>query len=404
MTEQVVSGQDASSDNIGVSNNGAGRISRSATSPSASETVLYVERKELTNRIKDLKACIARLQQNSNPQSESIVYAIKNIEFEIASLKEKNSRPLLDYRLINESEFGQDTSICLESKLLRNHYSRNVRLNRYTQVDTKNIHNYLNKPPLIDIRFGLFCPALCLSLRGIGHLFKEFMNKKFTSDRVMKETLYLLLRHFDVGSVVESKNGEMWASPLYYYCKSRCSTLSDDERLTYMLNQIPSDLLERAAAARHDLTLGQWQKLKTLSAELIVKYYSEMFHWAVAMLEINRFDFQRKSQLSKTSPDNSAFKASAILEFIQRGELLSSLCLYFYPKIVITRPDNERLSYVEDILDLIGNEFWVDDFQTFSTLLPKVCHLVKSFGLNRWETYLVTDERGADVRLSLIHI
>ena len=403
-----VSGQGSSHASINGSGSGNGSGNGNgnpeASSPQKKEPhILYRSLSDVEDRIEDLKKCIQDLKKSSQPQSESIVYAIKNIEFEIATLKKKISEPRIKREELSNPALAEDNAICLEAKLLRNYESTQVNLNRYVKVDTNRLEGYLYKPPLIDITYGMHYPGQWLSLRGIGHFAKEFLRDGLFPTKESKENLYLLLRHFDINSAIEKENAQCWSAPIETYCARASINVPEGERIRFLLNKIPTRLLHKLVNTKKQFRIENWYDIVSNVGNNTVSYTMETFHWVVAILETNRIEYQKLCRHFKLAAQQKDGKniSRETTSFIEAEELLFSLALHFFKRISISRSDAEPLAFIDDVLDFVMNLYWIDGHQTFTYLLTQVVQVLKVYGLDQWETYLVMDERMADSRRML---
>ncbi|CDO91924.1 unnamed protein product [Kluyveromyces dobzhanskii CBS 2104] len=374
-------------------------ISNSARSP-----VLYISQAELESRIIKLKECILALQREGVPQSESIMYAIKNIESEIKTLEKKLARPTIDSAAISNLERNKDKSICLEAKLLKNHSGNQVNLNQYVKINTNILENYLNKPPMVDVRYGLCYSGQWLSLRGVGYFVKDYFKKDscHAKEVEVKENLYLILRHFDINSAVENKNSECWGAPLEFYCLNFSINVSKDKRVLHLMKKIPDSLLNRLFATKPEFKSENWIHLLDHTSQHSVHLAMDAFHWIIALMETNRIDYQKVCKKHKLlAQQNGDNITKETLFFVETEELLFSLALHFFKEVSISRTNSEPVQFLEDALDFVMNIFWIDGHQIFTYLLSSVVQMLRLYGIDHWETYLVMDERMADARRSL---
>ena len=364
--------------------------------------ILYISNAEIESRIAKLKECVSSLRRNDGPQSESIMYAIKNIEFEIQTLNNKLARPCINHELTSNPELNRDKSVCFEAKLMKNHESNYVSLNRYVKINTNKLEEYLQKPPMVDVKHGLYFPGQWLSLRGVGYFVKDFMKHAKCNIKELKENIYLILRQFDIMSAVEIKNAECWGAPVELYCQNFSVKVRKDERVQHLLRKIPASLLNKVIATKSEFKLENWNHIINNTSETSVSSATDAFHWIIAIMEVNKNEYQKLSKHHKLSAQQRGDDIiTETLFFIEAEELLFTLGLHFFKQISIARVHSEPLTFLDDLLDFVMNIFWIDGHQIFTCLLSSAIQTMRLCGMDHWETYLVMDERMADSRRNL---
>lgn len=399
--KRIVNGRsDARAGNMDTAN--LVNTSSDAWSEDPSETVLFTERHGVIRKINELKQCVATLSSGGVSGSGSISSAIQSIQKEICSLEKQLFEPRLNCRAIRESDFGRDSAISLESKLLRNRNSKTIHLNGWVNMNTQDFKRYLNKPFMINIRYGIFSPSSIQSLRGIGACFKICTEKKefkALDARTIREIFYFMVLHFDVNNMVDKKNSEAWLNPLKYYCETKEMNISPKERFKTLARKIPGHIIERAASIRPDFSIEQWELLLLNSDELTQNACS-LLHWLTTLSGIIITDFHRASYMDKFDLNNTEHREMTF-QFSEAFELVACLSFHVLRDSLLMKSESENLLILEDLLEIICHEFWVDCEQTFTFLIPLAVQLAKKCGLHRWETYVVMDEKQADQRRNL---
>lgn len=354
---------------------------------------LYKDDSSEFKKISCLENCIEELE-STMPPSPAVSELINKMKSQISEI-ESNLKPQIDAHSV--CSYKGNNSI--ETELLKNRYTDQVWLTRFSIVHLKGSSANQMGQPLIDSIFGMYCPALSLSLKGIGSLFKKLhqITHDKAGERALKETLYIVLRFFDMCLVNFDKSSEMWSTPIEFYFSVVSPQPIEDKRVSIkkLFSQVPDFLFSKCAKEypcfESCIELSQITH-RTMTSEERFK----VFRWIVALLKIHHKEFRATIFLATGGAMLPNQAATLFSKFSHVEEILSTLSFEFF--LSTSYIEGGVFEYLETLLDLIESQYWIEEFHVLPRLLSTAILYARDMGLNRWEFYVGLDEEVAEKR------
>lgn len=343
---------------------------------------LYEDDSEVLLQISQLQTSIEALQ--SLRSSQKVDEALSCLREQIEELQ------LRWHPKVRAEAFEEisGSSRSLETQLMMSKYSDDVYLTKFSKIQlSENVSrsSVLNQHPVVDDTFGLYSPALSLSIRGIGFLFKKFFDPNSKMTRESKETLYLVLRFFDACFFHLDLSVKSWSMPIETYYSLFPKPLGVRiQNINQLISEIPKDLIRLAQ-----------ERFPSFPKPHDVEEKLPMFHWIVRLSYVF-YDKFKKALIQISSPTEMC---APLDNFLHVGEILSVLA-FDYLNVTSYTPCGD-LDYLESLLFLIKQQYWIAEFHVFSHLLSMAVCYAQNLGIHRWEFYVGMDEELAERRRSL---
>lgn len=384
--------------------------------PIQGDNGMYLEDTEFQEKIKELQCVLKKLVSMQSPDPH-IKNAIAELNEQAETLID-NWQPKFSFEKFNKAlkTGGLDRTKSVETHLMKNKYSDQVFLTTYSVwTDTskkKNAENpFFGNQALVDDLFGLYSPLQGLSLRGIGFFFQQCTSGAESKEEIiqLKESLYLLLRFFDICLDQVNQSCVSIASPLESYLQRRnlmnCLPMSapngvspsnsnNRDFTSIVIDQLPQPFVERLT----DVSTEQLHRIM----------YDDfaMFDLVLKMYDCHRRGFEslmmemtRRQKKSLTTPESSLSERENFIHFCEEEELLLALCYNYYNSTMYhVNEFVANLNYLEALLSLLDIQRWLDEFYGFDKVLGVTMRYAYEIGLARWEHYVGLDEETAERR------
>ncbi|QLQ79799.1 hypothetical protein HG537_0C04480 [Torulaspora globosa] len=376
---------------------------------------LYEDDMDFQENISELQCVLKKLvsMRSSNPHVKK---AIAELNERAESLIE-NWEPKYNCDRYNETfKGGFEQSKSVETHLMKNKYSDQVFLTSYsvwTDVSKKSgsENPIFRNQPLVDEIFGLYSPLQGLSLRGIGCFFQRFTSGCESKEEIiqLKESLYLLLRFFDICLDQMNRSCVSIANPLESYLQRRnlmdCvpisatngvspSSSNNRDLISIVIDRLPQPFVKRLTDISNE-ELRQVMYDDFAMFNLVLKMYGHhQKGFESLMMKITRR--QRKdSPTAYCSPSDR----EDFIHFCEEEELLLALCYNYYNSTMYhVNEFVANLNYFEALLTLLDIQKWLDEFYCFEKVLGVAMRYAYDIGLSRWEHCVGLDEETAERR------
>ncbi|SCU87479.1 LAMI_0D06216g1_1 [Lachancea mirantina] len=350
----------------------------------ATENGMYEDDSEFQQELAQQKACLQALQAAYGASPSQKLYDIlQETRTKILNM-EKEWMPA-----VRNDKLQQDvpaTSISTETQLMFSKYSEQVYLTKYSILEPPDKRSsrtsVLNQQPAVDDVFGLYSPHLSLSIRGMGILFKSFFDQSSKLAPEVKKTLYLMLRFYDFCFDHLDSAVLQWSMPVETFLDMRSIPLTNkNEAIRDILSEIPLELTAMTKAL-----YPKYGKPRDLENKV------SMFHWVIRVIEVCHKQFQRR-MISTTAVDTIAGEVS---RFLHVEDMLSVVAFEYLNLTSYTMCGD--LDYLESLLILIKQQYWISDWHVFTHLLTMALSYAQNLGINRWEFYVGMNEEIAERR------
>lgn len=379
---------------------------------------LYKDDVEFQKQLIQLQTTLKQLKSMSASNSH-IKDAIENITAQVnrVALDWEPQYDLHEYNNIMKN--GPEGLKSIETHLMKNKYYDRVHLTRFsvwtdtskTGKQTNSENTFLGDQPLVDDIFGLYSPLQGLSLRGIGHFFQQCSVGPETKDKTiqLKETLYLLLRFFDICLDQFNQSCVSIANPLESYLHRK--------NLLNLSPSTTSSVISRSSANNKDLVsvlINRFPQpfvvnLTSVSNEkLFETMYDDfaMFSIVLQMYDCHKKGFETLMMriTARPNPGSPATEVSPadlqdFTHFCEQEELLLALCYSYYNSTFYHFSEcSGSLEYIELLLSLLETQLWLGEGYGLEKVLDVAINYAMDLGLSRWEYYVGLDEETAEKR------
>lgn len=323
---------------------------------SKSKLLFYKDNKKVFQKIEILHSCIQDLK-SSVPSSLSNFEQLSSLE-----LKLKEFQSELTLGLDTDIIRGYEEPQAMEQQLIG---TETILFNKFSTFSPAKQNN-----SALHTRFGLYSPLLMLSLTNIGQIIKSLFTD--SEDCSTTDTIYLILKFFDVGTTNFQKNLRKWYVPLEVFSKMYHpnNELNRSELIQSILSKVPAELLDKCGV--------------TMNPNNIHPCHG--FQYSVKLLDMHHSMFYEIL--------NDSDQTQKELQFSEREELLSILCLEFFQKSLFAEPHS--IDYIESLILFLKNIYWIDEVTSFGNVISIISRLCQDNGLSRWEYYLGLTEKTAD--------
>lgn len=379
---------------------------------------LYMDDIEFQKQLIQLQTTLKQLKSMSVSNSH-IKDAIENITAQVNRVV-LDWEPQYDLNQFNSTiKNGPESLKSIETHLMKNKYYDQVHLTRFSVwTDTSktgkqnNSENaFWGNQPLVDDIFGLYSPLQGLSLRGIGHFFQQCTVGPETKDKTiqLKETLYLLLRFFDLCVDHFNQSCVSIANPLESYLHRK--------NLLNLSPSTTSSVISRSSANNKDLVSVLINRLpqpfvmnltSVSNEQLSETMYDDfaMFNIVLQMYDCHKKGFEALMMriTARPSPESPATEISPtdlqnFIHFCEEEELLLALCYSYYNSTFYHFDEcSGHLKYFELLLSLLETQIWLGEGYGFEKVLDIAVNYAMGLGLSRWEYYVGLDEETAEKR------
>ncbi|CCD24669.1 Zn(II)2Cys6 transcription factor NDAI_0D03550 [Naumovozyma dairenensis CBS 421] len=386
----------------------------------------YEDDKKFQNQLITLQSVQSQLELMGPSISPEIDQSIKNINIQIKNLIE-NWNPEINFDKLNTIPNNDLWSV--ETHLMKNKYTDQVHLNNFSiwsdsQMKGKERGTVaFSKEPLIDEIFGLYSPYQAFSIQGIGYCFRTYLKPKQLEPSLSthtKETLYIVLRLFDMSFHQINENCISIASPLESYLRRRSLMPSPMTPLsaasTYNNNTTssvgsPNTATEKSLVAILINRLPQpfVQNMTSLTNNHLLNTMNDdfaMFKLILKMCEAHRNGFEKLMMNSipgQTPPARFTQMKPDALEsyscFCEEEEILLALAYSYYNSTLYhIMQSGDVLVYLELLVSLLEHQLWSSEFYGFEKVTCVAVNHAMRLGLPRWEYYVGLDEATAERR------
>lgn len=333
-----------------------------------------------------------------------IATAIENVESQIDDLT-SSWEPKIRVNELGKIQFYPNKSI--ETQLMKNRYSDAVHLTRYAAWSNNKRDQDTSSQALIDEIFGLYSPFQFLSLQGIGKCFQNYRSKTKCDNfpKTAKETLYIMLRFFDICFHHLNQGCVSIANPLENYLHKMNLLPSTPSSVSSAGSPNTAHTKSHVALVINHLPQPFVQNITGISnSELLNKINDDtnMFGILLEMLHVLRNSYQNflieitsNPSMAKGTQSNDTLQE--FIHYCQAVEALIALCYSYYNSTLYNYVDFtcdvthlEQLLYFSDLL------FWLAEIYGFEKVLNVAVHFVSRVGLSRWEFYVGLDEAFAE--------
>ncbi|CAI1998138.1 hypothetical protein SEUBUCD650_0G02510 [Saccharomyces eubayanus] len=337
-----------------------------------------------------------------------IATAIESIESQINDLT-STWEPKIRVKELGKIQFYPNKSI--ETQLMKNRYTDAVHLTRYAAWSNNKRDQDTSSQALIDEIFGLYSPFQFLSLQGIGKCFLNYRSKTKCDafPKTAKETLYIMLRFFDICFHHLNQGCISIANPLENYLQKMNLLPSTPSSVSSAGSPNTAHTKSHVAIVINNLPQPFVQDITGISnSELLHKINDDtnMFGILLEMLHVLRNSYQNfLIEVTSNPMVKSTQSKDTLQEFIhycQAVEALIALCYSYYNSTLYNYVDFTcDLTHLEQLLYFLDLLFWLSEIYGFEKVLNVAVRFVFIIGLSRWEFYVGLDEAFAERRRNL---
>lgn len=387
--------------------------------------ILYKDDAQTEATIEKLTSVLEQLEKivERDPAIQGSIDAIKSQLNNIID----NWEPEIDFEKLNSQENGLKS---IETNLMRNKYSNHVHLTRFRiWIDYNNANKnnhfmgecgfslaesfYASNQPLVDELFGLYSQVESFSLQGLGYcvyLFEPYM-KTEEAIKLMKETLYIVLRFIDICVHHISEESISIANPLEIYLnRKNLIPISHTPRSSYEspgssnIRSLVSTVIEqiRQPYVESITKVSNAQLLATKDDD------SKMFGLLLNMCKDIRTRFETLmnnfSSISLTEQENGDIinTVKEITYLCDTEEVLLALCYNYYNSTLYSFFEfGTNIDYMEHLILLLEEQLSLDEHYGFDKVINVAVENAKKMGFHRWEFYVGYDEETAERRRKL---
>ena len=455
---------------------------------------LYKDDTALQMKLNSLQTALDSLRQIT-VQEPSIIKSIETITEQINNLI-NNWKPRLNLQLFKEisrdKEINPKKQKSLESSMLKNKYTNRVCLTRFAIWSDSSLSNTQNditnpqttstttstttttpaaiKPlekigtqfeseePLITEMFGLYSPFQAISFRGIGYICLDHLRKNNGQiKRHVKETLYLILRYFDMCFIQLNEGKSLIANPLDMYSNkkslisgtapgspdapvmtpspggsSKGFNNNNNNNIAFAgLNNGPGpssgpgpgpgpgSTTGSAASSGKRSTITQFIRLfpqpfvyeiSGITTDMLLDNMSDSLSMFQMLLKIfNGFQIAYETfmvdmtsnslRLENKIPTFTNHTIQKILNFSEVEQLLFPLCYHYYNETqFFYYKTPQSIDYLELLLSLVDKQLTCYDYYSATLIMDAAVNRALKMGLYRWEYYVGLDEANAERR------
>ncbi|CAI4039255.1 hypothetical protein SMKI_07G2360 [Saccharomyces mikatae IFO 1815] len=338
-----------------------------------------------------------------------ITSAIESVESQMNDLI-KRWEPKVRVKDFATTKFYPNKSI--ETQLMKNKYCDVVHLTRYAAWSNNKKDQDTSSQPLIDEIFGLYSPFQFLSLQGIGKCFQNYRSKSKCEifPRTAKETIYIMLRFFDVCFHHINQGCVSIANPLENYLQkmnllpSTPSSISSagspntahtKSHVALVINHLPQPFVKRITGISNAELLSEMNNDTSMFGILLKMLHQHKNSYQNFLMEITSNPPVPKNTHSKDVLEE-------LIHYCQAGEALIALCYSYYNSTLYNYVDFTcDITHLEQLLYFLDLLFWLSEVYGFEKVLNVAVHFVSRVGLSRWEFYVGLDETFAERRRNL---
>ncbi|CAB4256736.1 similar to Saccharomyces cerevisiae YGL013C PDR1 Zinc cluster protein [Maudiozyma barnettii] len=383
-------------------------------------------------------------------QDQSISQSIEKITNQINELVD-SCKPQLDMPAFLEKSHQKRTSPAseksLETSLLRNKYTDRVCLTRFAIWSDSTVKNnktkekttqFESEEPLITEMFGLYSPFQAISFRGIGYACLDHLRRNNGQiKRQVKETLYLILRYFDMCFIQLNEGKSLIANPLDNYSSRKSlpampqspdapimtpspgpsggftigggngvhgvgtngstGSASSSKRNTIVqfIRRFPQPFVYEISGVTSEMLLDNIGDPLTIF-QLLLKIFNEFkTAYESFMVEMTSCTLRLENKV----PTFSNQVIQKLLFFSETEQLLFPLCYQYYNETQFFYYKSPRsIDYVELLLSLVDKQLASYDYYSATLLMDAAVNRALKMGLYRWEYYVGLDEANAERR------
>lgn len=382
---------------------------------------LYENDENIQIKMNDLQNALNQLR-SITLKDNSISTSIDSITKQITNLINEWKPSIDSEKLLRVNERGKKS---IETHLMKNKYNDRVCLTRYaicSDSKTGNSKNTQFEPeePLITDMFGLYSPFQAISFRGIGYICLDYMKRNKTEQiqKTVKETLYLILRYFDMCYIQLAEGKLSIGNPLENYFSRRnivvtpqspgpplVSTpstgtpgsiaLSRQSIISQFIKRFPQNFVFELTGITIDTLLDTVSSDFTMFRLLLQMYDSYKKAFESFMIEMTSTGLRLENKIPTYSPQ----VIQKLLYFAETEQLLLPLCYQYYRTTQsFYYKTGISIDYLELLITLIDKQLSAYDYYSVTLINDTAVNRALKMGLYRWEYYVGLDEEEADRR------
>ncbi|CCF58937.1 hypothetical protein KAFR_0F03410 [Kazachstania africana CBS 2517] len=376
------------------------------------DNALYEDDEDFQNELNSLETTFLQLKSLSSTPDDTILNILNELENKIKKLVDER-KPQIDQNKV--ALYQNSSTKSLETNLLKNKYSDTIHLTRFAIFSGSKSEDQYTNPgqPLIDEMFGLYSPFQIFSFQGIGYSYQEHLKgcKVGSISKDVKETLYLVLRFFDMCFLRISENSFSITNPLENYLKmknipvsasntpsSTASTgiVENSSIASILINKLPQPFVLSNTGVSTDHLLSLLNDNYSMFRTLLDMYDKHKKTFDEYMIEMTSGE---KLNCSYSFSNN---ETNTLLNFLDGEQLLLSLCYSYYNSTVHGFVSSDfQMSYLEELVRFISIEYWQQNYFAMDKVLSVALDKAMCAGLSRWEFYVGLDEQVAEKRRTL---
>lgn len=414
----------------------------------------------LQEQLQTLQSTIQTLYHTFDlPQTHDI---IEDINKDLIQLL-KEYKPQSDPELVKKySESIKHSDPSIEVNFLKNRYSSKTKFSNLLEwndlVGEEDRKQWV-PDKVVDEIFGLYSPWLILTLKGIGNNMSKCMTQlqkwqalhndpsqentengvglQFGGLVTLKESIFLLLRFFDICMEIISKSIEHISSPLesglkkQLLLKNENISISSANTFSNYFGVLDSSFTPEKQNSESNDTIISSSELKiqvkknskelllslinclpqpftytitSISNDILLSAYDDDFQMFSIVLKMlveitKRFESLMTRLTYRDAPPMSSDDMSTIANYCQTEEILYSLCANFYNSTLYHLDDHfNNIKYLELLFLFLKQQLINSEFYGFERVLDVAVKYAIQMGFSRWEYYVGLDEFQAEQR------
>lgn len=403
---------------------------------------LYLNDEAFQVKVNALQTTLNTLRQVAVPDA-AVAKCIDDLDKQLQELIAE-WRPHLDLPKFRAMEVSTPNK-SIETALMRNKYTERVCLTRYAIWSDAN--NAQGKPaqlepdePLITEMFGLYSPFQAISFRGIGYIALAHLRRNNgTMENSVKDSMYLILRYFDMCFLQLAEGKALIANPLENYTgrKNLAATPQSPEAPVatpsptssnggsaggggggFGIGGGPATTASAASSKRsviaqcirnfpqpftHEVTGVSLDTLLDTMCDslpmfqLLLKMFNQFKVAYEAFLIDNTVSANRQRNNGPTTfPPGTVQK---LLFFSEMEQLLLALSYQYYAETqFFYYKTSSGIDYLEMLLSLVDKQLSSYDYYSATLVMDAAVNRALKMGLYRWEYYVGLDEAKAERR------
>ena len=311
----------------------------------------------------------------------------------------------------------------IETALMKNKYTERVCLTRY--AIWSDAMSAQGKPaqlepdePLITEMFGLYSPFQAISFRGIGYIALSHLRRNNGQmENSVKESMYLILRYFDMCFLQLAEGKALIANPLENYTGRKNIAVTPQSPEAPVMTPSPGSTGSAASSKRsiiaqciRNFPQPFTQEITGVSLDTLLDTMSDSFPMFQLLLKMfNGFKMAYESflidkttsalRLQNKPPSFSSQTVQQLLFFSEMEQLLLALSYQYYSETqFFYYKTSSGIDYLEMLLSLVDKQLSAYDYYSATLVMDAAVNRALKMGLYRWEYYVGLDEAKAERR------